>query len=156
MNVTKKLEKLHSSIIQRCYNKKTRDYKSYGARGITVCDEWRDNKEAFITWAKTNGYELGLTIDRKNNDLGYSSENCRFVSQETNARNTRSSKWWIIKGAKYTSAQEAATVEKVTPATIRAWCMGWSQPKMNGLSVYPPKEGCYCELKYPEQMELDL
>ena len=73
-------------VVQGC-DKKT--LKNYAERGITVCDEWRDDFMAFYNWAITHGWSKGLEIDRKNNELGYSPENCHFVTRSRNQRNTR-------------------------------------------------------------------
>ena len=77
-----------SSMKARCYNKKNDMYKTYGGRGITVCDEWM-NAKIFCTWAINNGWKKELQIDRKNNDLGYFPKNCRFITPLENARNRR-------------------------------------------------------------------
>lgn len=74
---------------QRCYNKKNPEYKNYGARGICVCDDWKNSFESFNQWASKNGYREGLSIDRINNNLGYHPDNCRFVEQIIQSRNTR-------------------------------------------------------------------
>lgn len=73
------------TMIQRCTNPRSRYWYCYGGRGITVCEEWRSSAEAFIEWALANGYERGLTIDRLDNDAGYSPSNCQWI---TNAANT--------------------------------------------------------------------
>ena len=75
----------------RCYNPSNRDYKNYGARGITICDEWLQDKEKFIVWGLGQGFkqESKLEIDRTDNNLGYSPENCKFVTRQVNNRNTR-------------------------------------------------------------------
>lgn len=77
------------SMKSRCYNIKNKDYKNYGGRGIEICDNWLNNKESFCEWSINNGYEKGLEIDRENNDLGYSPENCRWVKRVINNRNKR-------------------------------------------------------------------
>ena len=73
----------------RCYDRNRDRFKDYGGRGITVCDEWRNSYESFAKWAKENGYSDDLTIDRINNDKGYSPDNCRFTTAKMQARNTR-------------------------------------------------------------------
>lgn len=47
----------------RCYNSKEKIYKYYGGRGITICDEWKNNFETFYNWAMNNGYKQDLSID---------------------------------------------------------------------------------------------
>jgi hypothetical protein len=70
-----------SGIIYRCENKNCHDYKWYGARGIRMCNEWRNDFIIFYAWALHNGYKEGLTIDRINGDLGYCPDNCRWIPQ---------------------------------------------------------------------------
>ena len=70
----------------RCNNEHDRYWDRYGGRGISVCDEW-DNFENFYNWSINNGYERGLTIERKNNDGDYCPENCMWTDQITQANN---------------------------------------------------------------------
>lgn len=78
-----------ADMIQRCHNPNDKGYSGYGARGITVCDEWRYKKDTFIKWALNNGYAPGLQIDRIDNDKGYYPDNCRFVQPVENSNNKR-------------------------------------------------------------------
>ena len=78
-----------SNMKARCYNKKCPEYKDYGARGITVCDEWLKKSLPFIKWSLDNGYVKGLEIDRKNNDGNYEPNNCRWTNRSTQVCNTR-------------------------------------------------------------------
>lgn len=82
------------AMIQRCYNPRNRKYADYGGRGIEVCKAWRHDPQAFISWAKENGYEhrVGrdkLTIDRTDNNSGYSPSNCRWVTYAVQNGNQR-------------------------------------------------------------------
>ena len=72
----------------RCNRKTCRNYKNYGARGISVCAEW-DDAGAFIKWGEANGWQPGLQIDRIDNDGNYSPDNCRFVTPAVSTNNRR-------------------------------------------------------------------
>ena len=72
----------------RCNNENSTYYHNYGGRGIKICDEWKTYTD-FENWANENGYGEGLEIDRIENDLGYSPDNCRFVGSFTQSRNRR-------------------------------------------------------------------
>ena len=86
-----KLYRIWDAIKQRCYNPNSKQFKDYGGRGITVCDEWRNNSLAFRKWALASGYREILQIDRIDNDKGYSPGNCRFVTRKEQMRNRRNS-----------------------------------------------------------------
>ena len=73
----------------RCYNKNIKQYKDYGGRGITVCDEWTESYIIFRDWALSNDYKDNLQINRINNDGNYEPSNCNFVTRTVNMRNTR-------------------------------------------------------------------
>lgn len=76
----------------RCYNQRYEAHKNYGTRGITVCDEWKNNFMSFYNWAINNGYRDDLTLDRINNNGDYEPSNCRWVTigeQADNRRNSR-------------------------------------------------------------------
>lgn len=61
----------------------------YYDRGVRVCEEWQNSYPAFRDWALLNGYKDGLQIDRRNNDKGYTPDNCRFVTPLVQANNRR-------------------------------------------------------------------
>lgn len=85
------------SLRSRCLNKNDRGYSRYGGRGITVCKRWRDSFEAFLE-------DMGLkpspkhSIDRINNNKGYSKSNCRWALLVTQARNRRSNRKLKFRG----------------------------------------------------------
>lgn len=84
-----RLYSIWTNMKTRCYNRDSASYQNYGSRGITVCDEWYTSIETFILWAEENGYSENLTIDRMDNNKGYFPDNCRWVTAEVQARNTR-------------------------------------------------------------------
>lgn len=85
------LYKIWRGMHARCKYSGVKSYHRYGGRGIKVCSEWEDY-ETFKTWALTNGYEEGLSIDRIDNGKGYQADNCRWVSQKQQMRNTDSNR----------------------------------------------------------------
>lgn len=82
----------------RCYNPKHTYYYNYGGRGITICEEWKENYQAFCDWANKSGYKTGLTLDRIDNDKGYSPENCRWATRKEQGRNQRTNRKITIQG----------------------------------------------------------
>lgn len=97
-NSRTKLYAVWSSIKQRCYNETNVAYKYYGAKGIKMCDEWLNDFMSFYCWSFENGYKENpkgckntMTIDRIDVNMGYTPNNCRWVSmyeQNLNKRNT--------------------------------------------------------------------
>lgn len=61
---THPLYKVYRGIMDRCYNPNAQNYRFYGARGVTICDEWKGNPKAFIEWCLANGWEKGLSVDK--------------------------------------------------------------------------------------------
>ena len=95
------------NIRQRCGNPKSQFYYRYGGRGITVCDRWK-KFEAFME--DMGEPPSGMTIERINNDLGYSKENCRWASRVEQARNRSTSSFFEHNGETLTLA---ALAEKI-------------------------------------------
>lgn len=112
-----RLWRIWCSMKNRCYCKSNREYFNYGGRGITVCEEWLHNYEAFKLWALSNGYSDELTVDRIDTDKGYSPENCRWATykvQENNRRNTLR----ITIDGETLSASEWSDISGIKAATI--------------------------------------
>ena len=73
-------------MIQRCTNKRNISYKNYGARGIDACNRWQIFENFY---SDMGDVPEGLSLDRINNDSGYSKENCRWATQRQQKMNTR-------------------------------------------------------------------
>lgn len=73
----------------RCYNPKEQHYKYYGAKGISVCSKWKKDFTVFLRWSLENGYSDSLTIDRINPTMGYSPDNCQWLTVSENVKKAR-------------------------------------------------------------------
>lgn len=74
---------------RRCFSVTHKDYHRYGARGISVCDEWRYDFLEFHKWAMSSGYVDGLQLDRIDNNGPYSPDNCQWLTASEHAKKTR-------------------------------------------------------------------
>lgn len=92
-------------IRSRCYYPNNDKYGFYGGRGIVMCDEWEHDPIAFHKWAENNGFRKGLTIDRINNNKGYSPDNCRWVDMIIQSNNRRDNIYYDYNGEKITIPQ---------------------------------------------------
>ena len=84
-----RLYRIWKGMKGRCYVKTNTAYKNYGAKGVTICDEWKNNYSSFKDWALANGYEDGLTIDRIDPFGNYEPSNCRWSTYLEQAHNKR-------------------------------------------------------------------
>lgn len=87
-----RLYKCWSSMRERCLNPRHKFYADYGGRGIFICKEWLFSYLLFEKWALLNGYREHLEINRIDNNLGYSPENCNWVTRKVNFNNRRATR----------------------------------------------------------------
>jgi hypothetical protein len=121
----------------RCYNPNVKSFKDYGARGIFICEEWRDNFLAFYNWAIKNGWRKGLTIERIDNDKEYSPQNCKIDTRKAQANNRRSNTMLLFHGVEKTISQWANEVNIRASVISCRLFDGWSVE--DALSTRPRK-----------------
>lgn len=96
----------YRAMIARCYNPNNDRYPNYGGRGIKVCDEWQ-TFPPFEEWAFANGWEPGLTIDRKDVNGDYEPQNCRWADVDTQSNNKSDNRYFTYNGETKTMKQWA-------------------------------------------------
>lgn len=114
---------------RRCLNETDAAYPRYGGRGIVICDDWLTFKP-FSDWALANGYADNLTIDRRDNDKGYSPENCRWATYREQNRNYSRVRYVEFKGERV-AVIDLAERFGIKPYTLRQrlFRRGWSVEK---------------------------
>lgn len=84
--------RIWNAMKERCSCPSNGQFKDYGGRGITVCDEWMNSFQAFVDWAYANGYADNLTIDRIDNNGNYCPDNCRWITSKEQNLNKRTNR----------------------------------------------------------------
>lgn len=106
-NKQERLYVIWRSMISRCYIPSATEYQNYGGRGISVCDEWKDDYACFRDWALSNGYLDNLTLDRIDNNGNYSTDNCRWVTMKAQMNNKSNNHLITFNGKTQTLTQWA-------------------------------------------------
>lgn len=129
------------SILRRCESPKCPYYKDYGGRGITVCEEWHDFL-MFKKWVEETQQNKDFTIDRIDNDKGYSPDNCRWASKKVQANNRRSNILFEYKGDIH-NLEEWSKILNFDYKRVhsRMYKLGWSFEKSISVPVDIKKRG---------------
>ena len=130
-----RLKAVWRTMLHRCYNKKASMYYTYGERGIKVCKKWHnfDNfqKDMHLT------YKKGLTIDRIDNNKGYSPNNCRWATPLEQGQNTSRSRFLKYNGLIKSLSQWARDINiKRSTLSMRYYVYKWSVDKCLTKEVY--------------------
>lgn len=147
----KRIYYIWHNMISRCTNPNRQAYRNYGAKGVTVCDEWLTDPTPFCEWALANGYGESLSIDRIDPELGYTPANCRWVAmadQSGNRRNRRLyTAWGETKSASDWLSDPRCAVKDRRLVRHRVFVEGWdveralSTPKQTDPTAYVPRGG---------------
>lgn len=122
-----RLYRIWTNMKNRCYNKHDIEkYKSYGGRGIRVCDEWKHNFMNFYNWAMNNNYRDDLTIDRIDNDGNYEPSNCRWIDIKVQCNNRRSNTYLTYQGKTQTMMQWSKELGVKYRTMLSRRIKGWS------------------------------
>jgi hypothetical protein len=105
-----RMYRIWSDMKGRCNNPNRAKYARYGGRGITVCDEWMSDFQAFYDWAIKNGYREDLTIDRIDNDGNYCPDNCRWITMMEQASNKSTNHFITHDGQTFTMTEWARRI----------------------------------------------
>lgn len=120
----------------RCEDTDHNSYGTYGAKGIGVCVDWNEYSK-FYDWAMSNGYRKGLFLDRIDNSVGYSPDNCRFLTRRENNNNKTNNRnieaFGEIKTAAEWGRDARAVVRSAT--IIRRLDLGWLPEEAIGTTV---------------------
>ena len=115
----------YRSMMERCYDKKRKEYHNYGGRGVIVCEEWKNDRTKFLDWAINNGWQKGLKLDKdiiaKKSGLPnnlYSPERCQFVTAKQNSNCVKNSVYITYRGETKTS-KEWEEITGFTSSTLR-------------------------------------
>lgn len=109
---------------ERCFEPTDKQFLSYGGRGITMCDRWRNDYGAF--YADMGPRPHGYTLDRIDNDGHYEPGNCRWTTPSVQSNNTRRNRWLLLRGERLTLAQ-AARKYKIKHQTVQTrLSRGWT------------------------------
>ena len=74
------------SMRVRCYNEKSDNYKWYGGKNVSICEEWKDNFLIFFEWSIKNKWAIGLEIDRIDSNGNYEPCNCQWITHKENCQ----------------------------------------------------------------------
>lgn len=121
-----RIYRIWRSMKYRCYNSDYSNYENYGGRGIIVCDEWKDNFQAFYNWAIQNGYNDKLTIDRINVNGNYEPMNCRWETMKVQENNKRNNRVLLYNGKEQTITQWADEIGIKRETLISRLNAGWN------------------------------
>ena len=126
----KRLKSIYNGMRLRCYNENNVNYKYYGGKGVTICDEWLLSFENFFDWAINNGYNENLTIDRIDSEKEYSPDNCKWSTKKEQAYNRSISVKLTLNGRTMYMTEWAEELEIDKKILSWRYNNGWSDEEI--------------------------
>lgn len=120
-----RLYRIYQGMMNRCNNPNQPAYKNYGSRGIRVCEQWIEDFMSFYNWAMTHGYSDDLTLDRIDVNVGYSPENCRWISRKEQSLNRTDNHIVEFNGEAHPITEWAQMNGLTYPAISKRLKRGW-------------------------------
>ena len=133
-----RLHSIWTNMKTRCNNPNATGFQNWGGKGIKVCEEWSNDVQAFYDWSMMNGYEEHLTIDRIDNDKGYSPDNCRWITYKDQANNVSTNHPYTFNGEVLNSKEMAEKYGLKRTTFEERLKSGWSLEK----ALLTPVRGC--------------
>lgn len=136
-----RLYSIYRSMKTRCYNQNAKNYKNYGGRGITICEQWLEDFKMFHDWALSHGYRDDLIIDRMDVNGNYEPNNCRWVTHLEQNNNARTNHIITFNGVTMTLTEWSRHFN-IDRNTITARLKrGWDIERALTTPVYPKVSG---------------
>jgi hypothetical protein len=130
-----------AGMLSRCYNPNTTAYRKYGARGITVCERWRESFENF--YADMGEAPVGMSIDRITGTGNYEPRNCRWATPTEQARNRRNTIRLTAFGITKTAAEWAHETGVRLDTVYARTRLGWAAEA----AVCQPSDRAICRYR---------
>ena len=146
-----RLYTIYRHMINRCYCVTDKNYKNYGARNITICQEWLNDFNSFYEWSLANGYKVNLTIDRIDVNQGYSPNNCRWTTIQEQQRTHKRSLTELTFNNETKCLSEWARATGLHAKTIKYRLLrGWSVERT---LTTPPLTGSYAKKQRSQALQ---
>ena len=110
-------------MMRRCYVPTMKEYPYYGGRGISVCNRWHTLKNFMQDMGRK---QKGMTIERIDNDRGYSPDNCKWATRAEQRRNTKQNRWITHNGITLCVTDWARSLGCSPTAIFHRLASGWS------------------------------
>lgn len=121
-----RLYRIWRSMIRRCHNINSDNYKYYGGRGISTCHEWRVSYQVFKRWSMVNGYSNDLSIDRIDTNGNYEPSNCKWSTRGVQMNNTRRNRKMTIDGVTMNVREASIKYGIIEGTLLHRLNLGWS------------------------------